>query len=388
MLVDTFPEVSETFIAEEIRALRRAGATVDVEALGPARTPDPAAAAEIAVRVAAADTRGARLRAVVPLVAAHPCRALRDVLDRRRWRAQEHVLPLRAIAPIARAVRGRGTRHLHAHFGAGAGLTALRLSRLLGLPYSITLHGYDIFLTPMNLAEKLEHAAFATSGSAYTVGALRAAHPAAASRIHEIVMGVDTDTWRRTTPEREDGLVVAVGRLVDKKGLTHLLDAVGLLRGDPVFGRLLVIGDGPLRESLAAQAVALDIAGVVTFAGAQPTGDVLAAVERAAVVAIPAVIAPSGDRDSMPVIAKEALALEVPVVASDVAGLPEVVRPPWGTLVPPGDPAALATALRDVLAQDPDQRAANGRAGRAYVATACSVDTEARRLLDLVAAVA
>ncbi|HEX6390246.1 MAG TPA: glycosyltransferase, partial [Solirubrobacteraceae bacterium] len=114
--------------------------------------------------------------------------------------------------------------------------------------------------------------------------------------------------------------------------------------------------------------------------GADPfVGQAHELVERAAVVAIPAVIASSGDRDSMPVIAKEALALEVPVVASDVCGLPEVVKPPWGVLVPPADPQALADGIVRAAALD-------ASAGRAYVQQHCNVETETQKLLNLITA--
>ncbi|MDP9383707.1 MAG: glycosyltransferase, partial [Actinomycetota bacterium] len=106
-------------------------------------------------------------------------------------------------------------------------------------------------------------------------------------------------------------------------------------------------------------------------------------LETAAVLAAPCVIAAGGDRDSMPVVVKEALAMEVPVVASDEAGLPEIVRPPFGRLVAPGDPAALAAALAEVLALAPEERAALGRAGRAHVLEHADVRAETARLSRL-----
>jgi glycosyltransferase involved in cell wall biosynthesis len=92
------------------------------------------------------------------------------------------------------------------------------------------------------------------------------------------------------------------------------------------------------------------------------------------------VVAANGDRDTMPVVVKEALAMEIPVVASDAVGLPEVVRPEWGRLVSPGDAEALARALDEVLSLPPEERAAMGRAGREFVADHCNVRTETARL--------
>jgi glycosyltransferase involved in cell wall biosynthesis len=108
-------------------------------------------------------------------------------------------------------------------------------------------------------------------------------------------------------------------------------------------------------------------------------------LEGADLLAAPSVVAADGDRDTMPVVVKEALAMEVPVVASDEVGLPEVVRPEWGRLVPPGDSDALAEAIDELLALPPTERAAMGRAGRAFVTEHCNLSTETARLAGWIA---
>ncbi|CAA9470406.1 MAG: hypothetical protein AVDCRST_MAG53-1238 [uncultured Solirubrobacteraceae bacterium] len=386
VLVDHFPELSETFVAAEANALQARGARVRVEAAERAPHPDPAGARGLDVRYAREDSIAVQLAALAWLWGRAPRACLRDLADRRRWRRQEWAKPLRAIAPTALRIHRRADEHLHAHFGAGAALDALRIGRLLGLPFSVTFHGYDIFRTPRNLPEKIDRAAFATSGSEFTVAHLRSLRPGA--RVHKVVMGVDPERWRRTAPPASGGTILAVGRLVEKKGFAHLLRAAARLRDTPGFGGIVVVGDGPLRDELLALHGRLGLGTTVRFAGAQPSERVQELLEDAAVVAIPCVVAADGDTDSMPVIAKEALAMEVPVVASDVAGLPEVVREPWGRTVPAGDADALASALRDVLALEPHERTAMGAAGRAFVAAECSVDAEAVRLLRLIDAAA
>jgi colanic acid/amylovoran biosynthesis glycosyltransferase len=97
------------------------------------------------------------------------------------------------------------------------------------------------------------------------------------------------------------------------------------------------------------------------------------------------VIASDGDRDSMPVVVKEALAMEAPVVASDEVGLPELVSEEWGRLVPPGDPEALASAIDELLSLPAEERIRMGRAGREWVLSACSLDRETARLAALIA---
>jgi glycosyltransferase involved in cell wall biosynthesis len=124
----------------------------------------------------------------------------------------------------------------------------------------------------------------------------------------------------------------------------------------------------------------------VELLGRREHAEVRELLERAAVLAMPSVIAADGDRDSMPVVVKEALAMEVPVVASDEVGLPEVVRPEFGRLVPPGDAAALAAAVAELLALQAAERAAMGRAGREFVKGMADSRAEAARLSELLSA--
>lgn len=367
---DRFGELSETFIANEVRALREAGVDVSVEALA---------------ELWETETRSGRVRAMARLALRHPIRCAADLSARRRWRREEDVPPLRTLAPAAlRAIDGR-REHLHAHFAAGAALAALRIARIIGVPFSVTAHAYDIYQRPANLAEKLRAATFATSGCAYTVADLqRIAGPG--HRVEEVIMGVDGAVFERRRPCPGARRVVAVGRLVEKKGFADLIEAAALLagRGEPVDVR--IAGDGPLRDALAAQARDRGVEAHVALLGAVAHDGVRDLLEDADLLAMPCVVAADGDRDSMPVVVKEALAMEVPVVGTDEVGLPEVLRPEWGRLVAPGDPAALADALSELLALSAQERAAMGRAGREHVLRACSLAGQAARMLELITA--
>lgn len=379
VLVDQYPALSETFVVNEILALRRIGHDVTVESAAWAQ-PAMAVPGEVAVHCLDDDGLMRRLADLAWLVARRPAGCLRDVRDRRRWRREEHVRPLRVIAPLVRRTARRGDEHLHAHFAAGVALDALRIARLLGLPYSVTAHAYEIFRSPRNLREKLAKAHVATGECAYSVEHLRevVGRPHA-DRVHVVPMGVDHAFFRRRTPHPGGRHVVAVGRMVEKKGFRHLLDAVGRARVD----RLTLVGDGPLRGDLEAQVRALGIDDVVVFAGAQGAAGVRDTLETADVVVISAVPVADGDRDVLPLIAGEALAMEVPVVASDFVGLPEVVMEPWGRLVPPGDPGRLADAIGGVLDLAAAERVEAGRAGRVFVVATRDLDDAARRLTEL-----
>jgi colanic acid/amylovoran biosynthesis glycosyltransferase len=387
VLCDLFPELSETFVVSELRALQRLGHEPFVEAAAEAERPNPEAA-DIPVRHWVTDGPRRRLADLAWLAARHPLRCLADLRERRRWAREERVRPLRSLASPTRRIARRGDRHLHAHFAAGAALDALRIARLLGLPHSVTAHAYDIYLEPRNLREKLESAAFATSGCEYTVDDLRRIAPAAAERIHEIVMGVDGSAFTRANPYPGGRSVVAVGRLVEKKGFAHLIDAAALLQASAPLERLTIVGDGPLRADLERRVREHGLDDLVELAGALPPARVRELLERADLLAMPCVVAADGDRDSMPVVVKEALAMEIPVVASDEVGLPELVRPEFGRLVPPGDAEALAAAIAELLALGPGERAALGRAGRAHVLERCDVDRETAKLARLIEQVA
>ncbi|HEV2786544.1 MAG TPA: glycosyltransferase, partial [Solirubrobacteraceae bacterium] len=151
--------------------------------------------------------------------------------------------------------------------------------------------------------------------------------------------------------------------------------------------RARIVGDGPLRAALEGQAARAGAADRIEFAGSLAPADVRAALDDADVLAMPCVVAPDGDRDSMPVVVKEAMAMELLVVASDEVGLPECVREPWGMLCPPGDADALAAALRDVLARPPHERARAGRAGREWVSANADVATETARMVAVLQAI-
>jgi glycosyltransferase involved in cell wall biosynthesis len=374
-----YPVASETFVPAEVAGLRRAGLQIRVEAAahGDAGGPAPDACW-------ADDSTADRLRALLWLVARHPRGVLADLRDRRRWRREEPVPPLRWLAPAARRIAARDERHLHAHFATGPALAALRLGQVLGRPFSVTAHAYDIFLAPANLREKLERAAFATSGCAYTVAALRDVAPDA--EILEVVMGVDPDAFAPAPPRPEGGrAVVAVGRLVPKKGFADLVRAAGTLaRAGRPLSRLTIAGDGPLRGELAALAAAEGV--VLELPGAVAHDRVGALVGEHDVFCLPCVVAPDGDRDSMPVAVKEALAVEVPVVVTDEVGLPELVHDGWGRRVAPHDPAALAAALDELLALPAADRRSMGRAGRAHVTAHANVWTASARLAARLAA--
>jgi colanic acid/amylovoran biosynthesis glycosyltransferase len=363
-VVDKAAELSQTFVTGEIEELRRQGVQVVLVAVREGN----AAAPDVPLRVMHHDTGrrwSPRLHALAWQVAAP-----------RRWRAMTQALrqvdsevdgdgvPRRAIAPAAGWLLRHRVDVLHAHFAWRGAAAAMALAPLVRRPWSLTVHASDIVNDRRNLDAKLAAADRLVTVCDYNRTFLR--DELGLSRdVDLVVCGVQLPAELALAAEVD---VVAVGRLVEKKGFDLLLAALAEPRLRPLLRTVVVVGDGPLDEKLRKQSADLGLADVVRFAGAQPHDEALATIAKARVLCLPARIARNGDRDSMPVVVKEAMAAGVPVVATDVVGIPEMVDDTVGRLVPAEDVAALAAALAEMLGLPADARRALGAAARDRVA--------------------
>ncbi|HEY3119415.1 MAG TPA: glycosyltransferase family 4 protein [Vicinamibacteria bacterium] len=297
--------------------------------------------------------------------------------DVRVRRAAWLIAPLAALA-LRRAVaeRLRAARYdvVHAHWLVPNAALVAGVARAHATPLVVSLHGSDVFL-----AERLAPArplarralALAAAVTACSSDLRRRAVElgAAEGRTRTVPYGVDAEAFvprehdvetraRLGAPEGAL-LVLGLGRLVEKKGFAHLIDAAALLR-DRVH--LVIAGDGDLRSELRARAQAAGAP--VRFTGNLDRQEVARALGAADVVAVPSVVDRGGNVDGLPNVVLEALAAGRPVVASRVAGIPDVIEDGVnGLLVPPADATALAGALRR-LAEDPTTRARLGCAAR------------------------
>lgn len=385
---DRFPVLTEQFVTRDVAALSAAGRPVRVEAVARPQRPLEGGARGIEVNWLEDEGRLDRLLATAALALRHPLRCAADLLGRRRLDREER-MPLRSLAPAARRLERRGDAHVHVHFAALAAANALRIGRLVGVPVSITPHSHEIYAAPRGVPEKLEHASFVTTVCRYNAERLRElASPPTRERIHEVPLGVDAERLRRSAPPPGGRVVLAVGRLVPQKGFELLIEAAAILERDAPLDRLLIVGGGPLRDDLASLAGRRGMEHRVELVGPVDPGAVRELMERADLFAMPSVVAPDGDRDALPVVVLEALAMGLPVVASDEVGLPEVVRPEWGRLVPPGDPDALAAAIRELLDLPAERRAEMGAAGREFVREHRDLGRQTARLTELIDAAA
>jgi glycosyltransferase involved in cell wall biosynthesis len=264
-------------------------------------------------------------------------------------------------------------------------------ARFAGVPYSFTARAKDIFhknVRPDDLRRKFRDAVGVVAVSDYHLDYLRQTLGPLAGRVQRIYNGLDLEEFPYTAPRDRPPVILAVGRLVEKKGFADLVEACALLarRGRPF--RCRIVGAGELEADLRAQVVRLGLQGSVELAGPLPQGEVIRQMQGAAVLAAPCVVGKDGDRDGLPNVIQEALALGTPVVTTDVTGIPEVVRDgETGLQVPQRDPEALAAALDRLLA-DADLRVRLAGAGRRLIEAEFDIrrNTERRRAMFRAAA--
>ena len=297
------------------------------------------------------------------------------------------VLCLKAAA-LAVLAQTRGVKHLHAHFGTDATTVAMLASRLAHIPYSFTAHAKDIYHESVDTAllkEKIREARFVITVSEYNrLYLAELAGEDLAGKILRLYNGIDLNRFHPDRSiRREPDLILAVGRLVEKKGFHHLVQACRLLQDWECPFRCLIIGQGPEQVSLAQQISTLGLQDRVILVGAQPQEQLLETLKRATVFALPCVVGTTGDRDGLPTVLLEALAVGLPAISTSLAGIPEIIEHgKTGLLVPPGDPMLLARTIRKVLA-NPELQARLAREGRSKAEQAFDIRKNVLVLRDL-----
>jgi colanic acid/amylovoran biosynthesis glycosyltransferase len=369
-----YPELSETFVTEELRQLRELGHDPFVFAPYPGN--GELGGAPPARYLGDFRTRD-RVSGLLRLAARRPVGLARAILGESR-RFGEPPIEMASLAALgAEAARAR---HIHAHFATEPATLAAQLSELSGVPFSFTGHAYDIFVQWDRLGEKLARSAFGVTISEYNRRYIAERAPEHAHKLHVVRCGVDLARFRRTTPYAAGGPVVAVGRLVEKKGFEQLVRAAARL---PPGSRpdVLIAGDGPHRELLAGLIAELEAP--VQLLGSRSHAEIRDLYELASALAMPCVVAGNGDRDGLPIVVKEALAMELPVIGTREVALPEEVTPESGVLVEPRDVDALAEALAGMWASPAAERTAMGRAGRAFAEEELDLRKQTEKLLAL-----
>lgn len=398
-ILGTFPQASQTFIAREVRGLRLDGLPMQIFALG-RRAPDVLEEADRAwyaeVRFAPFFLAPCVLAANVGRALRAPGRYVRTLFTLLTLPHRPRILVLRAIALfmtgtwIARTIeRAGGCRQVHAHFALAQTEVAMAVAGLLDVPFSFTAHARDIYATPSALEEKMRAARVVVTCTGYNVSHLRGLCPELPdSHIQLVHHGVDVDAASRIAAQRDvdagtPPVILAAGRLVDKKGFDTLIDACAVLRGRWVSFACRIFGTGPLMTELRRRVEAAGLAASVDLPGWAPAGQLLDEMGRAVVFAMPSRVAVGGDRDGIPNVVLEAMAAGLPVVATNVSGIPEAVgHETTGLLVEPDDVTVLAGALERVLI-DAALSARFGAAARARIREEFTLEVASSRLIAL-----
>ncbi len=396
VVVSRFPKFTETFVIGEILAFRRLGVDVEIHPLLP-RQPPPHQPEAIAMLDGAhfASPRGRRALVALAATAVTKPIVLAKIMVLsisqcavRPTFLAKHLFLLPRICLMARELRAQGVTHVHAHFATQAGFAAWAVGRLTGIPYSIVAHGSDIHRHQVMLPLKVREAAFIATVSEYNRAVIvGACGPGAASKVHVVRLGIDLSAIAPAPevprPVASPATLLCVGTLHEVKGQRHAIEAVALLaaRGHDV--RLDLIGDGPDRTALEALVSARSLTEIVRLVGSLAHAEVLERYRHCDLVVVPSIESRDGRKEGLPTVIVEAMACGAPVIASDLAGIGEIVdHERTGLLVPPGDAEALADAAQRLLTY-PRLRALTTESARALVQADYDRDTNARRMLEL-----
>ena len=396
--VMTFPVLSETFILREMKELRRRG--VDLRILS-IRTPEHRVAHEDAAELKARTTYapflvsrrvlGANIRMLAKRPRAY-LRAVRDVLEVTRGmpkeRAKATLLFPKSVL-FAEEVESQEIEHIHALYSGVHATVALVMSDLTGKPFSFAVRSSDnLYIRNRGLPEKIDRAAFVKAVTELYRGDLlqarrfwgrnveRYSERFPDDKVVVVRSAIDLDEYRPRRLEPPGHRVLAVGRLDGHKGFEYLVDAARILLDRGVEFRLDIIGGGHLKDALQRRIDRHGLGELVTLLGAKSQEEAKEHYLRAKVVAV------SSLWEGLPNVLMESLALGVPVVTTDVAGIPELVRDgEEGLLVPPKDPAALAAGIARLL-KDPALRKHLAKHGRIAVEAEFGVQLNADRILE------
>lgn len=352
-VVKRYPRYSETFIVTEILAHEKAGLPIEIFALLPpidTHFQDILAHVKASVHYLTPEVpKASELWAAIQRTAAIYPRIWQEL----PFAAGEEARDLYQSLLLCQQIAQKGITHLHAHFASSPATVAMLASRFTGVPYSFTAHAKDIFhesVEQQDLQRKLSSAAAVVAVSNYNREFLKQTYGSAAERVQRIYNGLDLENLRFQSPAERPARIVGVGRLVEKKGFATLIEACAILKDRGQRFECQIVGDGELASQLRSQINDLQLSQHVQMTGSRPQAQVFKIIQNAAVFAAPCVIGKDANRDGLPTVLLEAMALGTPCISTDVTGIPEVIRDgQTGLLVGQHDAGALAGALERLV---------------------------------------
>ena len=401
-LVKTFPRLSETFILNEILGLERLGVEIHIFSL---KKPEDSAVhpdvAQVKGTVTYVPSLGPqfRLRDLGRLVL---CHLLLVLVGLRRYGAaakfhffkpgKSRLKDFLQAGYLAWVLRREAFDHLHVHFANVPASVAEVVQRFIGMPYSLTAHAKDIYLTPADeLARKVRSAECVLTCTAYNqryLAGLAAGHTPVRLAYH----GIDLSRFgASSTPgsamRNRPPLILSVGRFCEKKGFKYLIRACRILAHCGYSFQCQIVGYGELQEDLTAMIAAFGLERSVLLPGTMTQDQLAALYPEAKMFVLPCLITDNGDRDGIPNVLIEAMASGVPVISTDVSGISELVtNQENGLLVEQRNALVLAEAMERLLVR-PDLCSRLAENGRKTVQQSFTLEASAQRVCEILCSV-
>lgn len=395
-IVSRFPHLPETFILREMIHVEKFGWQVELYPLIIQRQPVVHEEAQSWVARAHAVPWFSLdlLKANISRLFTRPAQYVSLLWRVVRENMQSPKFLVRALLLFPRAVwmadrfQQQGITHIHAHYATHPALVAWLINQLTGITYSVTVHAHDIFVEKPMLATKLQGSDFVSSISEFNRKYLADLLGSWVNEKTKIVRcGIEPSYYRVTKQVQPDASkrleIISVGSLQPYKGHIYLVKACAMLLARGIPFRCRIIGGGDLRPLLERTIQENHLEDHVKLLGPRTQDEVSRFLQTANCYVQPSVVTSTGKMEGIPVALMEAMASRVPVIATAISGVPELVRPgETGWLVPPEDVEALANALSDVY-KNPAEAAHRADLGQKWVLEEFELSSNVRKLASL-----
>ena len=386
-LFERFPSFGQTFCYREVAELHRQGITPPIFSIrNPKDEPPQDWDTRIVERVHYLPEekgllddvgRASKKRRLSPAIIA--------ALD--EWGRRTDFLRLYQAVYVGLRLQDLGIDHVHAHFAGMAARTAFWIAKFFPITFSFTAHANDIFAPrkfEIGLDKLVETARAIITETDYSEKFLRERFPECADRIHRVYNGLNLAEFGRANFSSDPPLIVAIGRLIVKKGFANLIRACALLVERGRLFQCEIFGEGPLENQLLGQIEESGLKELVQLPGPKPQHQLRERLAAANVFVLPSVPEAEGGMDNLPTVIMEAMATGLPVVSTRIGGIPEmVIDNETGFLVRPDDPVALADAIEKVI-NDRSLGQKLGQAGHGRAQTLFSIEKNVRDLCALI----
>src|SRR5713226_4764525 len=394
-LLKTYPKLSETFILNEIVQLEKLGVALHLFSLKKPMFADKfhPAVHQVQANVTYIPSIGWRSNTIdrafivldhVELCLQNAFRYFSTLWFYLRSPQDKRLKEFVQAGFLTRALQRRKIRHLHAHFANIPTSVAELVKHFSGITFSFTAHAKDIYLSRrQELARKIQAAEFVLTCTEYNQKYLQNID-AGPTPIYLAYHGVDLskfnnlDTAAHPANPADPPLILSVGRFCEKKGFPFLIEACRVLKARGCAFRCSIVGWGPLRDDLERMIVELDLCDCVSLVNDMTQDQLVHLYLTASMFVLPCILTDNGDRDGIPNVLIEAMAMQVPVISTEVSGIPELVEHMEnGILVPEKNSTALADAI-ELLLSHPDLRSRFAEKGRAKVLNQFTLENNVR----------